>query len=298
MQMMPPAQAPTVPPDRVVLKVGDLSLTAAQFDQIVDVLPPQSQAQVRGPMRKQFAEQLVRVLVLADEAKRRKLDQTPTFKTQEMFNENNLLANLAFKELGKETKVTEEDARKYYDLHQTDYQEVTARQILVRAQGSPTPVKAGQKELSDAEALAKAQDLRKKIVDGADFAKLAETESDEAATAANGGSLGTFRHGQKPPTVEKTAFAMKPGEISEPVKSQFGYHIIKVEAVQTKPFETVQAELMARLQPEATQKALQEMVTKAGPFYDPEYFPAPKPFQIPVPPPPPAATPVPPGTAK
>ena len=272
-EMNPPAKPPvSVPPDRVVLKVGDISVTAAQFDQLIDVLPPQSQAAARGPSRKQFADNVVRVFVLANDAKRRKIDDTPSYKTQLMFTINNLLAGLDYKELGKESKVTEDDVRKYYDAHKSEYEEVAARHILIRVQGSPMPVRPGQKELPEAEALAKAQELRKKIVDGADFAKLAETESDDTGSAANGGSLGTFRHGQMVPSFDQAAFALKVGEISEPVKSQYGYHIIKVESHQSKPFEQTRGEIEQRLQPEQTQKALEDLVKKSDPLMDPEYF--------------------------
>jgi peptidyl-prolyl cis-trans isomerase C len=267
----PPA-APAVPPDKVVLKVGDLSITAAQFDLLIDMLPEQSRAPARGPARKQFAENLVRVLVLSDEGKRRGLDQTPAFKLQAMFQQDNYLAGMTFGQIGKEGKITDEEARKYYDEHKQNWDTVGARHILIRFQGSPAPARAGAKELSEAEALAKAQEIRKKLAAGEDFAALAKAESDDTGSGANGGELGMFSHGQMVAQFETAAYALKPGEISEPVKTQFGYHIINVERHETKSFEDVRAEIDSHLLPAQSQKALDDLVKKAAPVYDPDYF--------------------------
>src|ERR1017187_9098563 len=80
-------------------------------------------------------------------------------------------------------------------------------------------LKKDAKELTDEEALAKAQEIRKKLVDGADFATLAKAESDDAGSGANGGDLGTFGKGRMVPAFEQVAFTIAVGELSEPVKS-------------------------------------------------------------------------------
>jgi len=269
----PAAKAmPVVPPDKVVLTVGDMTLTSAQFDQIIDVLPEQYKPVARGAGRKQFADNLVKVLVLAQEGKRRKLDQTPAFKTQAMFQSANTLAAATYADIGKEVKVSDADLHKYYEDHKGEFEQVRARHILIRVQGSPMPVKPGQKELSDAEALAKAQDLLKRLKAGEDFAALATKESDDTGSAANGGDLSFFKRGQMVPSFEQAAFAMQPGQLSEPVKSQFGYHIIKVEAKESRSFDDVKAELEKRLKPEQAQKALDDLQKKGAVLYDPVFF--------------------------
>ena len=265
-------KAPSVPPDRIVLTVGDFKLTAAQFDELIDILPEQMKASARGAGRKQFGDNLVRVLVLAQEGRRRGLDQTQAYKLQSRFQLDNYLAGQTFTQIGKETKVGEADARKYYDDHKQEWDSVTARHILIRFQGSPVPVRQGQKDLSDAEALAKAQDVRKRLVAGEDFATLAKAESDDAGSGANGGDLGTFHHGQMVPAFETAAYGLKAGEISEPVKTQFGYHIIKVEKHEAKTFEEVRPEIDRRMAPEESQKVLEDLVKKSAPVFDPDFF--------------------------
>jgi len=271
-----PAAAPPSP-DKVLIRVGDDTITYGQFESIIDGLPEQYRAQARGPARVQLANQLVRVLVLSQEAKRRKLDQTPAFKTQLWFQQDNVLANLAIEQISKEGAVTDADVQAYYDSHKSDYDLIHARHILIRTQGSQVPVQPGQKDLSDADALAKAQALRKRIEGGEDFAAVARAETDDASGRANGGQLPPFHKGQMVPAFDEAAFAMKPGELSEPVKSQYGYHLIKLESREMKTLDQARPEITARLKPQASQKALEELQKNAKVTMDPEFFAVPAP---------------------
>ena len=91
------------------------------------------------------------------------------------------------------------------------------------AEGAPTP------ELRDeASALALAEELRQRLVDGEDFATLAEEYSDDTGSAVNGGDLGWFGRGMMVPPFDEAVFSLEPGETSEPVRTDFGYHIIQV----------------------------------------------------------------------
>jgi peptidyl-prolyl cis-trans isomerase C len=267
-----PKTMPVVPPDRVVVTVGDLKITAAQFDQIIDALPEQYRSVARGAGRKQFADNIVRIAILAQEGKRRKLDESSRYQTQSTFENANILAGMVYDEIGKNVKLDEADVRKYYEAHKGEFEQVKARHILIRVQGSPSPIRPGEKDLTDAEALAKAQDLRKRIQAGEDFAELARKESDDAGSGANGGDLGFFHHGQMVPSFEEAAFALKPGELSEPVKSPFGYHVIEVQAKESKSFEEVRPDLEKRMRPEQAQKAVEDLQKKNPAVLDPDFF--------------------------
>jgi peptidyl-prolyl cis-trans isomerase C len=247
-----------------------MKLTAKQFNDLVDALPEQYRNSARGAGRRDFAQNLVRVLVLADEGKSRKIDQTPEFKLQEQIQVANLLAGKTFSQLAEGLKVDDAEERAFYDAHKQDYEQVRARHILIRAAGSPSPVEPGKKELTDAEALAKAQDIRKKLAAGGDFAALAAQESDDAGSKDKGGDLNFFKHGQMVPAFDQAAFSLKVGEISDPVKTQFGYHIIKVEA--RKTYEDSKLEVDRRLRSEKAQKMMDELQQKANPTFDPDFF--------------------------
>ncbi len=268
---------PVLPADKVVIAVGDQKITYAQYQAILDSLPEQYRVSARGPMKAQFAQNLVRTMVLAEEGRRRKIDQTETYKIAAAFQGQNILAGMAVDQIQKGMQFDEAAMRAYYEQHKGEFEQVHARHILIRMQGSQVPVRPGQKDLSDAEALAKAQELRKKLLGGADFATLAIQESDDQGSGAKGGDLGSFHHQQMVPTFEQAAFGLKVGEISEPVKTQFGYHLIKVDAHETKSFEEVRPEIEKRMKPEMTQKYMDDLVKKTAVSLDPELFGAPNP---------------------
>lgn len=282
----PPITASAVPNDKVVLTVGDEKMTAGEFEEIVDTLPEQFRAAARGPSRRQFAEQLVRVKIMAQEARRQKLDQTPAVQRQLALQQENLLANALFQEMARNAKVDEAAAKQYFEQHKAEYESVHARHILIRVKGSTLPLQDGKKELTEEEALAKAQDIRKKIEAGEDFAALAKTESDDTGTAAKGGDLGTFRHGQMVPEFEKAAFTLPVGAVSEPVKTKFGYHLIQVQERDVKTFDQVRADIEKKIRPELARESMESLRKQVPVKMDDAFFGAT------TPPPPPPLQPV------
>jgi peptidyl-prolyl cis-trans isomerase C len=273
-----PAAQPQVAPDKVVMSIGEFKITAEMFNQIIDSLPAQVQAAARGPNRKEYAENLAKIFVLAQEGKRRKLDETPAFKLQTMFQNSNMLAGKTYEQLGKETSPSEPDLRKYYEEHAAEFEQIKARHILIRMKGSPVPVRAGKPDLTDEEAAAKIKEVQKKLAAGGEFAALAAEESDDPTSGSNGGELGQFKRNSMVPAFEEAAFKLKPGEVSEPVKTQFGYHLIKVDSRQNS-FEDAKSDLERRLKPEMAQKAVADLEKKSNVVYDPEFFGTPKPKQ-------------------
>jgi parvulin-like peptidyl-prolyl isomerase len=271
--LQPPAPvAAKVPPETVVLTIGEEKITAGDMDHMIEMLPEQYRAQMRTTGRRQFAERLVSLKVMAQEAHRRKLEDAPAYKDQLAFQAEQILAQQCYQNLVATTKVDEATARKYYDDHKADYLQVKARHILIRFKGSAVPLKKDAKELTEEEALAKAQEIRKKLLDGADFATLAKAESDDAGSGANGGDLGTFGKGRMVPAFEQVAFTIAVGELSEPVKSQFGYHIIKVETRQEKTFVEVRADIEKKLNGELVNKAVNDLKAATPVVMNPDYF--------------------------
>ena len=226
-------------------------------------MPAERRAAAQAPQAKrQLAEQLAELKALAQEARREKIDQTPEAKSQLAMRSDQLVAGMLFQKISKDAKPTAADLQAYYNEHKADYDTVTARHILIRMTGSAVPLKEGEKDLSDDEALAKAKDIRAKLVAGGDFAELAKAESDDAGSGANGGVLGDFTRGRMVPQFEEAAFAMKVNEISEPVKTQFGYHIIQVTKHDTKSLDDEKAEITEKIGPEMAQKGVDAIKNK------------------------------------
>ena len=185
------------------------------------------------------------------------------------------LAAAAFTEITNHAQVDETKVRAYYEQHKAEFEQVHARHILIRVKSSVAPVKPGQRDLNEDEALAKAHQLRKQLLAGADFATLASTESDDPGSAARGGELDVFGHGQMVPAFDQAAFTLQPGVISEPVRTPFGDHLIRVDSREPKPFDEVRAQLERRLRPEVAQQIVDDLQKKATVTFDSNFFGAP-----------------------
>jgi peptidyl-prolyl cis-trans isomerase C len=264
--------AESVPADAVVLSVGDDKLTKAQFESLLAQLPDQARAAAQGPNRRKVADQIADLKAMAQEARKRKIDQQPGVQQLVRLQSDQALAGVLFKEIQGSVKVDDAALHAYYDQHKAQYEEAKASHILIRFQGSSVPLRAGEKDLSQEEALAKITDIRKKLVAGGSFSDMAKAESDDTGSGANGGSLGTFGHGQMVPEFEKVAFTAPVGQISEPIKTQFGYHIVKVEERKSKTFDEVKDEIAKQMKPQQAQQQMEDIRSHSGIVISDDYF--------------------------
>ena len=144
--------------------------------------------------------------------------------------------------VGKTIEVDEADLQAFYDNNQELYGAPEQRQvshILMR-------LDEGADQAAVDQAREKLEQLRQRAQQGEDFAELAKSHSEDPGSAVNGGDLGYFGKGFMDPAFEEAAFALQEGGLSEPVRSSFGLHLIKLTGIQggsVKPFEAVKAEV-------------------------------------------------------
>ena len=156
---------------------------------------------------------------------------------------------------GGAPQVNDNAVQQYYNAHQKDYsvpEQAKVRHILIK-------VPAGADAKADGEARAKAEDVLKQLKAGGNFAELASKYSDDPGSKTQGGELGFIQHGVTVPEFDKAAFSLNPGQTSDLVKTQFGYHIIQTEEKQTahtKSLAEVKPQIVATLGTEM--KAQQE----------------------------------------
>jgi parvulin-like peptidyl-prolyl isomerase len=269
-----PVVAPvTVPPEAVVVSVGTEKLTRAQFEQILAALAENGRAAATPAAKRQVADQLGEIMAYAQEARKRKLDQAPGVQQMMKIQTDQSLANALAKQVSNELKIDDASLHAYYDAHKSEYEQAKASHILIRFKGSRVPLKANQKDLSEEEALAKAQDIHKQLLAGGDFAAVAKAESDDSGAATNGGSLGpAFPRGKMVPQFDQAVFSLPVGQISEPVKSPFGYHIIKVEERTSKSFEEARADIEKKVRPQLTREAMDKLSKQTPVTLDDSYF--------------------------
>jgi len=153
---------------------------------------------------------------------------------------------LSTKQLEESSSVHDRSVERYYernrDTQYTTPMRVHARHILKQVPADATPEQ-------EAAARQAAEQLRQQALQGADFAKLAREHSD-GPTAKSGGDLGFFRRDEMVPAFADVAFALEPGQTSEVVRSQFGFHVIRVVAVEpakVKPLDEVRKDIEAEL---------------------------------------------------
>lgn len=146
-------------------------------------------------------------------------------------------------------KISDAQLRTEYQDNIDSYrvpERVKVQHILIKTQGLPK---------EDAPKLkAKAEDILKQLQHGANFAELAKQNSDDPGSKDKGGELGWIVRGQTVPNFEKTAFSLKPGQLSGLVETEYGYHIIQVEDKQTahtQSFDEVKPQLLAEAQKQA-----------------------------------------------
>jgi len=271
--------------DPVIMSATGVTVKKSEFEAAIKTLPAEYQQYATGPGKKQFAEDYLKMKVLAHAGMKDGLDKEPSVQQQLALMRENLVATEEVKKIDRGVKVSDEDIKKYYDEHKNDYEQVKARHILIAPKDSPAAPKGeGKAQLTDAEAKAKAEAIRAKLVAGADFAETAKKESDDTGSGAQGGELGAFGRGQMVPEFDQAAFAAKPGEISPVVKTQFGYHIIKVESHDTTPIEQVKAAIERQIKQKKVADALDALKTASNAKIDEAYFAVPPSAHPPIPP--------------
>jgi len=198
----------------VIAKVNNAAITKEDFLKESKLVPEWAKQNFSTKDGKErFLEELIKKELIYQDAKNKGLDKDKEILAQvEEFKKMTLLSLVLKKEIEEKVQVSDEDAKDFYNKNQDKFkkgEEIKASHILVDM----------EKE---------AKDILARLKKGEDFAKLAMALSKDKGSAAKGGDLGSFTRGRMVPEFEEAAFSLKPGEISAPLKTQFGYHIIKV----------------------------------------------------------------------
>jgi len=192
-------------------------------------------------------------------------------------NRLQVLGNAELTIHGNSFPVTQADEEQYYKDHPDKFQEAKVRVIYVAFNPAPGKTGAEGKLPLEAEAKAKIEDLRKQIVAGADFGKLARENSDDKTSAGKDGDFGTIKHSSPYPDPIKTAvFALKPGELSEPIRQPNGFYLIRLEELHTVPYDDVSGQIATDIRQDKFKDWTKSLQTQYSiKVIDPAYF-APK----------------------
>jgi peptidyl-prolyl cis-trans isomerase C len=248
----PPAEAappaPPVTPETVVAEVDGKKYTAAEVDQLFATLP----AQYQQSARLQPANSLTQIFLfrfMAEEAEKANLDKQSPWKDTIEFQRLTVLYQAEINHVKNTVVISDEDQQKSYKENPDRFKQSKVKVIHISFSATPDkPGPDGKKMLSEAEAKAQAEDLRKQILAGGDFGKLARENSDDKTSAAKDGDFGTISHNSPyPEPVKAAVFALKTGEVSQPVKQANGFYLIRVESSVIQPFDEVKTQIADEL---------------------------------------------------
>jgi len=249
-----------VSPDTVVAKLNDKPLTVADINKMLEDFPMQIQVTISREPQK-FLQQLMLFQELSKEGEQAGLDKQSPYRQELAYRRLMTLAQAEADKYRNSIVVSPDQEKQYYETNkEAQYRVVKAKVILVSfspaapaATTPPVPPTALPKpptaavdgaKRTEAEAKAKIDDLRKQLDAGADFAKLAKDNSDDKTSAAKDGDYGDIGHTSPyPEAIKKAIFALKIGEVSEPIRQPGGFYLIKAADSSYRPYEQVQTEI-------------------------------------------------------
>ena len=253
----PAAVAQEAAADAVILTIDGKPITQSQLKLAEEEIGSELNSLPENDKRRALAEYLIDNTLFANAALADKLDETPEFKNYMAYLNQRALREQFF-EKSLKGAVDQEEAKKIYLTRLKQMrpeEEFSARHILVNSED-------------------KAKELRAKIEAGEDFSKLAKENSIDPVSKEEGGDLGYFGVGQMVPEFETAILKLKAGEISEPTKTAYGWHIIKLEDRRKKApptFEQVKDNIINSLAIHKAQEKSSELRGKAKIEYvDPE----------------------------
>lgn len=239
--------------NKLLATVEDVEIHESDVDAYLKSMNPQMAMQFQGDEGKQhILNELIRQELLLKDALDQNMDEEEEFKKAFKDTKNSLLKSYNFSKVIEGAEVSEEHMKAFYEENKQFFKQ-------------PESVHAAHILVDDE---AKAREIAKQLEEGADFETLAKEES-SCPSKERGGDLGTFGRGQMVPEFDKKVFSMKDGEISEPVKTEFGYHIIhRIEGTPeaSRSYDEVKGEinmeLMRRKQQELYLNKVDELEKK------------------------------------
>lgn len=198
----------------VLAKAGKTKITKQDFIKELNRLPEWARGNFQTDEgKKQFLEELIKKELIYQDAKKKGLHRDKKLKKEvEEFKKMALIKSVLEKEVDEKAKIDPKEVREFYDNHPYEFMvgvEVRASHILVDSEED-------------------ARNILQRIKHGESFSVLAKEFSKDKGSAKNGGDLGFFGRGRMVPEFERVAFSLKTGEVSNPVQTRFGYHIIKL----------------------------------------------------------------------
>ncbi len=239
------------PDSPVIASIDDSSITENDFLREIKRIPEWAREQFSNEEgKKKFLDELIKRELIYQKAMKMKLNQDKEYLEKlEDFKKMTLVSLILKKEVEEKSTVDEAQVKAFFEQNADKFTigtEIKASHILVQTEEE-------------------ANDVSDKISKGENFSKLAKTLSKDKGSAEKGGDLGYFGRGRMVPEFERAALSLKPGEVSKPVKTRFGYHIIKLMDIkkgETASYDQSKESISKQLITESRKKLFDSYVDK------------------------------------
>lgn len=246
-------------PKEVVAVVDGQPITVSQVRGFLAAMPPQNRAAaVKDP--EAFLRQYALMNRLTKEAEQRKLDQQSPYREQLAYQRSMLLSTAGLNALSQEVRVSSAEAQEYYQAHKADFAEYATKVIYIPFSNAVMKPGEVRKSLTESDALALSQKIVGQLRAGADFVAMVKQHSKDEASAKRDGDFAKLKRTDNiPANVKETVFALKSGQVSDPVRQPNGFYIFRLEAVTEPEYAAVAAQVNTRIHDEKFRKKMDAM---------------------------------------
>jgi parvulin-like peptidyl-prolyl isomerase len=266
-----PAKKAAPSADRVILKVGGVPVTQAEFESMIGDFEPQRDADKPGTDdkdRRSLGDDYASVLMLSQQAVANHLDATPEIRRQLTVDRMQILSDAQFASLMRQAKPSAEEINQYYSSHLEDFDRLKIRRLFIWKVGAGS---GNTKGLAPDAARARADAILQASKSGGDPEKLAEAFKGSEEALLDAEPI-PFTRGVLPAKLEKVAFALKPGDWAEGDDTPDKLILLHLVERDRRPLSEVSPFIEQKVQGQKMQVKLDEMKKKAGIWMDEQYF--------------------------
>lgn len=256
--------------DATLVTVNGEPIKMRDLKMVTSTLSPEERQQLEsttGQVR--LMERMVQMKILEQEGRRRGLANDPDIRHRIDVAGDMALAEATLERLTRESGSG--DPRALYEQHKERFEAFDTNQILITTTESTVPARTG-KALPPAEAKQKAERIVSRIRSGANFAEIAKAESDDPQTAARGGRTGPMPREALPEELDAALAKLQPGQVSDPIETQFGYFIFQLVEKTSRPFEEVKPMLERQGALLQAQGVIKDLSKDAKVVTNPQFF--------------------------
>jgi hypothetical protein len=263
----PPADAATS--NKIVLKVGTQSVTQGDLDFLIRSLDPQTRRALAQQGLRALVDRYALTLVLAQEAASKHLDDNADFRRQLAAQRDRMLAQAEYQTLAQQVKVTPEEISQYYAAHGADFDEIKARQIVVRTK--PPDAKEGTPGLTLEEGRARIEQIKKALASGADPKQVAKDFGIPNQVLVEAEPR-TIRQSASLPDLQKQAFNLKNGEFTTVQEVGGTLALLQVVSRDRLELKDASQEIDNKLRQQKLDSEIAELKNKSNVWIDESYF--------------------------